>query len=285
MNRAIFAGIFLSLIFFYCDFSRAQEEISFNDAKQAMLNGDYKEAASVLNKLLDSDSTDYKILYNLGLVYQQLFQYEKARGVLYKAYESEKFDIPLLLALGRNYEFLGASNYAVMFFEQAYELNREDANILMALGNAYMNGASYKKVSEIFFELMKNDSTNSYIFKQLAFCNYKFGEEGRAIELYRRAQKLNEYDATVPIQLGNLLVKREDYENAFYVVQEGLSENGMNIHLNRLAAEILFKLKRYQAARLQYERLIEEGDTTAAQFQRLGLCYYMVATDPNHKDY
>ncbi|MFC2134130.1 tetratricopeptide repeat protein [Bacteroidota bacterium] len=280
MRRVFFVIVLSSQLFFIIfSTSTAQESTLPENVKKLMLNGNYKQAIDTMSDLLKSDSTNFELLYNLGLAHQRLFQYSKARDALYKAYEYEKFDIPLLMALGRNYKYMGASNYAVMFFEQAYVIDSTDTNIKLDLANSYLESFEVVKAEKFFRRLFESDSTNGYICKQMAYCNFKLGNNDEAIRLYTIAKKLNEYDATIAIQLGNLLVRKEEYEKAYYVVRKGLETNGINQHLHRLAAEILFKLKRYHSAGLQYENLIQNGDRSAVHFQRLGFCYYITATD------
>lgn len=279
MKRYFITIILLLIILTYYNNIFAQNSFSMNEVKQLMMKGDYIKLIDEAKKILKRDSTNFELLYNLGLAHQNLFQYDKAKEILYKAYEYEKFNIPLLITLGRNYKYMGAGNYAVMFFEQAYAIDTTDINIKLELANAYLDSFDFVNAEKMFSKLLEADTTNGYICKQLAYCNFKLGQEDKSIELYTKAQTLNEFDATIPIQLGNLLVRKEKYEDAFHVVKRGLIENGQNSHLNRLAAEILFKLKRYQAAQFQYERLINNGDSTSVHYQRLGFCYYITATD------
>ena len=257
----------------------AQDLSGISKVKQLLLNGENEKAITLINNLLNEDSTNFDLLYNLGLAHQKLFQYNKAKDALYKAYEQKKFDVPLLLTLGRNYKYMGASNYATMFFEQALDVDTSNTGIKLELANAYMENDDFVKAEKLFNELFQKDSTNSYVCKQLAYCNFKLDNDEESIKLYTLAQELNDYDATIPIQLGNLLVRKEEYEKAFAVVKRGLNENGSNQHLNRLAAEILFKLKRYYAAQFQYESLISNGDVSAVHYQRLGFCYYISASE------
>jgi tetratricopeptide (TPR) repeat protein len=91
--------------------------------------------------------------------------------------------------------------------------------------------------------------------------------------------EIDSLNSSTILQLSKIYFKDEKFEEAYDLIAAGLSINALNLPLNRLGAEVLFKLQRYRPAAVQYNLLIEYGDTTATIYQKLGFCNYFVAEE------
>jgi len=272
------ASFGLAQFFVFTVIVLAQNGSGKNDLDSIIKKGEYTKAISLLNKIIENDSSDIDAMIKLGTVYQKKHQYNEAKEILYKAYEYNKFNLPLIMSLGRNYVYMGASSYSLLFFEQALELDPNSLMIKLELGQAYIDSYNYEKAIDVYKNLLEEDSTNSYYYKQLGFSYLKSGNDTEAINYYEKSFGLNNNDGSVATQLAGLYFKHDQLEQAFFITKRGLSNNYRNLVLNRLAAEIMFRMKKYRDAKPQYLALLSMGDTTSFNYQHLGFCNYFMAT-------
>lgn len=237
--------------------------------------GNYLGMTNILESNLPEDSSHVLYWYKLGIAYQKMNNYELAYSALYTAYKFNKFDVDLNLALGRNYNLLGSPNYSLLFFEQAKELDPENPNVLMELANCYGEVGDYQKAIDIYEHLLEIDSLNSYYYKQAGQFSYKLGRIESAISNLERSLMLNPRNVNVALLLSSLYVKTEKLESSLSVVNTGLHYNGNSLPLLKLSAEILFKMKKYDKASIQFESVIKSGDSSSTNYQKLGFCYYL----------
>ena len=247
----------------------------FEEASKEYAVGNYSKVIDILKEQIPEDSSFYNFWYMLGISYQKNHNYNKASEALYTAYKFNKFDIKLNMALGINFKYSGAPSYSILFYKQVYELDSSNTSMLIELADSYFQIKNYNNAINVYKKLVNKDSSNAFFLKELGRCYYRINNVKEAISHLQKSFEINPRDAGVALLLGGLLVNLQQYDEAIKVIQDGLYDNGQSDQLLKLYAETLFKMKRYTSASVQYEAVIEGGDSTAVNYKKLGFCYYL----------
>jgi tetratricopeptide (TPR) repeat protein len=133
---------------------------------------------------------------------------------------------------------------------------------------------NYAAANEIFKYLTERDSSNAYYLRQYGYTLHKLGKNKDSERYLKKALEINKRDAKAALWLAKIYYDKELYEEAFSILKESIKFNSFDLPLNKLAAEVLFKMKKYYAATNQYKNVIIIGDSGSATHQKLGLSLY-----------
>ncbi|MBZ0182140.1 MAG: tetratricopeptide repeat protein [Melioribacteraceae bacterium] len=238
---------------------------------------DFQNAIPLLVEKIENDSTNYLDLYRLGLAYKESYQYSKSLDLLRNASRQNSNDIEVLLALADNFYLIGNIGLAAVTYREVLEKDADNFRASIELSKINIESEDYNSALQIFKSLIKRDSTNAFLFSQMAFCEFKLGNGEAAIELYKKSLQLNNYDIKNYLQIAKIFFIYEKYDSSFAYIKEGLEINPRDLPLNKLGAEVLFKMKKYRAAIIQYDQLILYGDTSSTNYQKLGFSQFFVS--------
>ncbi|MFC2084741.1 tetratricopeptide repeat protein [Bacteroidota bacterium] len=268
----IIINVFLSSIYY------AQNPLGWDRVNNLLFEKKYQKVIDILEERIEKDSTNNFLLYKLGIAYQGIYNFSKAADVLSKASRLNSNDINVLLALAANFKYLGNNHLAATIFKEIIEKDEDNIIALIELGKIQIILQNYEKAAKIFTELIKEDSTNSYFFKKLALCNYKLNKSANSIQFFKKAFTLNKYDSETLLQIAKLYYIMELYDSSYVYLKKGIELNPISFPLNRLGGDVLFKLKKYRAAAVQFEKLLFLGDSTAITLQKYGISNYFNST-------
>lgn len=222
--------------------------------------------------------------YDLALAYNKFMDYNKAIHLLYNANKEAPERKDILFTLGRSYEAAGKTLAASYIYSEILNLDSTDVMAKMELAKTLLAQRSYHRAKKYFKDLTFFDSTNYYYFRQLGYCDYKLNKKEEALLNLRKAHILNKYDPLTALRLAKIYYDYKKFDDALNLLSQSLSLNSLNIPLTRLYAEILYKLKRYKSASVQFSQLLTLGDSTFSNFQRLGLSLYSTASVSDTSD-
>ena len=165
---------------------------------------DFQNAIPLLVEKIENDSTNYLDLYRLGLAYKESYQYSKSLDLLRNASRQNSNDIDVLLALADNFYLIGNIGLAAVTYREVLEKDADNFRASIELSKINIEFEDYKSALQIFKSLIKRDSTNAFLFSQLAFCEFKLGNGKAAIELYKKSLQLNNYDVKNYLQIAKI---------------------------------------------------------------------------------
>ena len=255
-----------------------------NRIDELISKGEFVQVIKLLEGNLEDVPENYSLWISLGKAYQGLMNYNKANEALYVAYNYNKSDLLLIMAIGRNYVQMGASQYSLLFFEQAYDMEPDNFNIMIELGQSYYDVRRFEDAKSIYENLVAKDSTNSFYSKQLGMCYYKMNKTDEALHWLEKSFLQNERDGSVALILAGILVNNKKYSEALRILSKSQQHNPSGLQTNKLAAETLFKMQRYDDAAMGYKLVIQQGDSTAGSFQKLGFCFYFAESGKRQDD-
>ncbi|MEM8908243.1 MAG: hypothetical protein AAGD05_10395, partial [Bacteroidota bacterium] len=211
--------------------------------------------------------------YQLALERMAAHQYEQALYHIYNCQRMEPDRLDYNAKLGFCYFKLGNYSDAKRCFR--YILKRDTANInaLSNLALIYDREANYEKAHQFYVQLLQQDSTNSYYYKQTAYVAIKREAVLEAIQYFGRSHELNPKDITVVREMANLYLALDAPDYAQLMVDKGYQLDSMNIKMLYTKAKVENKQKRYPQVVQTLERVLVQGDTASYFQTMLGVAY------------
>lgn len=265
--------VFAVLLSFLSSLLSQNDEID-----KLFIKGKYETVVKLLQeKLAVSDTLTAKEYYQLGLAYQNLYNTQKAVEYLREASRLDSQNAVYLYSFGMSLSANGQSNFAIGVLSESLERDPDNLSAKIELGKLWIEHQNYDAAKNIFSELFKADSQNTYYARQIALCCLKKNKLDSAKHFYQFAFNNNPSDHVSAYQLAGLFFNESNYEATIQILLPALERNPTNLPLNRLAGETVFKMKKYKDAKVQFKTLINLGDSTAANYQKLGFSYYLTA--------
>lgn len=151
----------------------------------------YKEAQKVMHKAADIDRNE-KVLFHLGVIYDQLGEHEKSIEYIKECIELDP-------------GYAGAHNYlGYSWAERGIKLNDAEAHILIALNSEPQNAAYLDSLGWVFYQQKKyNEALTEFkkavkiidkdpiIYEHLGDTYKKLGKDEAAHKAYKKALKLS----------------------------------------------------------------------------------------------
>ncbi|NOX17242.1 MAG: tetratricopeptide repeat protein [Chlorobi bacterium] len=263
---------FLLILFSSAAFAQESERESIGEL---MLKSKYPQAAALLEeKESNGEELSYDEKFNLAIAYQRMVNHNKAIKILFTLSREKPNDTSVLFAMGESFRALGNKRAAAGVYREVTE--KDSSNIVARIESAkiFIEMNNYKSAKDIYNFLVGRDSSNAYYLRQYGYTLHKLGENKKAERFLRKALEINDRDGKAALWLAKIFYDRKEYEEAFNILKESIKFNSFNLPLNKLAAEVLFKMKKYYSAANQYKNVIIIGDSGSVIYQKLGLSLY-----------
>lgn len=200
------------------DCARARER----QAQKALEQGEFAQAAAMLEALLEADPESTHLHYPLGLAYRGLGELDRAREHLETLTEVERISCdPLLLALNelgrtathhifRGNALLKSKDYAAAetSYRKALEGDPESTAAWTNLGAALVRQGRIEEAREAFLEAVRLDPDYAAGLRGLVRVAHASGDAEGAERFSRQALAANPDDWRTSLDLGRLLVAR-----------------------------------------------------------------------------
>ena len=256
-----------------------------NDGNSSALfqSGKYSEVIKLLETKLKTDSLNIPEKKELSYSYMRLFKHNNAIPLLREINSELPGEEEYMMALAECLGVEGMNIEAGNILHQIVSANPENIYASIELGKLMMERKSYGEALRIYDRLCCMDSTSSYYRRQKGYCYFSLDQADSSISCYKKALDINSKDLNAMIQLGRIYYKLERFEDSYDILSEAKVLNFKHIQLLRTLSEAALKIENFDAAALNYGELIALGDSSAANFQKLGLSYYYIgASQPNN---
>ncbi|MCX6150676.1 MAG: tetratricopeptide repeat protein [Ignavibacteriales bacterium] len=269
---------FLLVVLTFFNSIQLGQSDGLNKIDLLLLEENYSAAISKLDSLIKVDSLNLKSLYKLGLAYQGLYQNAKAINVLNKAHNLDTNNVNVILSLGNSYVNLSYLDKAENYYNLAYKKDSTKISIAFKLADVHINGSKFQKAAVIYQKLLTHDTSNSFLYKKLGYCAMKIDSLNLSLKYYQKALELNSSDASTSVQMAAICYKQDKLDSALQYVNFGLQVYPQEPNFNKLKGDILFKKGNTPEAKEYYLKVISLGDSSAQIYQKLGFCYYFIAS-------
>ncbi len=263
------------LLFLFCTGMCISPSFSQKTGKidQLLFSGQYSDAIPLLEQLIQKDTTNRKIYFQLGKAYQYLNKNNLAKNNYQKAYELDPNSTPTLINLSSCLFSLG--NYPdaekMLLEAKSKTLNNYQLGVLLAKTYAIQN--KYQKSLEIYQELNKLDSLNPHILKQIGSLKKKKQDFIGSLASYLKAHELNPKDLSVLTHIIQLYYQMTGYQQALEIANKGLNTYPGNSLMLKKKAQVLIGLEWYDNALSILKDLKNRKQLSSIENKQLGICY------------
>ena len=248
MVRFVVIYLFLSLFFFSVE---AQQNIDI-----LILNKEYPKAlAEIENRINEKPSA--VLFLKKGSVYQVQQDYQNAIKAYTEGLLLEPENTTLMEEAAECFSILGNNRDAIAFYQKAKQLNPKNLVLAGKLGRTYINEKEYRKAYNVFSSIYKQDSSNVYWNKQLAYCAFRVFNRDEAVRLYEKVIEVYPRDHSSYINLINAYNWKKEANQIMVVIQKGEKEFPADPELCYEKAMFFYKTKRYGPAMVSFEKYLE----------------------------
>ncbi|QEC53739.1 Tfp pilus assembly protein PilF [Anseongella ginsenosidimutans] len=200
-------------------------------------------------------------------------QYAEALEKLAKRKE-DTFSIETFNLMGYCYSKQGMYREAVLSYQSALKLDSLNQTTLSRLADLYKGKEEFIKAHTLYNRLSREDSLNSYFYKQSAYCLYKSGLLPFAIPLYEQANRLNPDDEEVVMALAMIYFEQEEFNRCDSLLDRSLAGDTADTQLLSLKAKNKYYQKEYDSAFAALEAVFLLGDTSLSNIRLAGNALY-----------
>jgi tetratricopeptide (TPR) repeat protein len=210
----------------------------------------------------------------LLLEYYQNQRFAEAAELLKKTYPEPVTDIKVLGKLAYTSQMAGKLPDADGYYQRMYAIDSTSNAVLYSLGSINLRRGNNLKAEAYYKILAQKDTTNFYVFKQLAkICQDKNDFEGMVVYL-QKANKLNPADADVAADLSDMYVNLKQNELAEKVLDGAISQDPENILLLQSLLKLSYAEKKHEVVKNTCLNLIAAGAENGLVLTKLESAYY-----------
>ncbi len=265
-------SLLLFIVFTSIVFAQKDEK---TDISKLMLKSNFSEVVKILEeKVAEGIKLSFNESFDLAISYQRLVNHRKAIPILQKLSEEKPKDFSVRFAIAESFNAMENLRVASNLYHEIVVMDSSNVVARIELAKIEIRRKNFEDAKRNFEYLAKSDSGNYYYRQQYGFCLYKLGELTKAESEFKNVLQINKYDSKAALWLAKIYFDREEYEEAIEIIKQSIEYNPVDLQLNQLAAEILFKMKKYSSAYVQFQNVIVLGDSSSAIFQKLGLSLY-----------
>ena len=268
MNKILHLFLILIIALPYAAASQKIDKID-----RLLFTEQYDIAIPLLQSAIEKDSTNFHNHFRLGKVYQHLKRYSKATKSYKKAYQLRPESKAVLLSLSGSLYNMG--NYPgaekIMMKYQTLDTTNYQANILFAKIHTTQN--NYAEGVKIYQRILASDSSNAYVYKQIAALKNKLNEHIGTLAAYQKAYDLNPKDLSIILHLMQSLYEMTGYGAALKYANEGLEVYPNHPLILKKKAKVLIAAEWYENALTILKDLDSKNLLKQSDYKQLGICY------------
>ncbi len=197
----------------------------------------YKEATTVLKKLLRNNPNDFQILFNLGDILrisdnqaEAIKYYNEALQSIF--YESEKY-WPVYYALAVSYDKNNEWGKAEESLQKALKLSNRHPQVLNYLGYSWLKyDMNTDNAAAMILEAYEKAPNDSIIMDSLGWVYFKTGDYQNAIIYLEKASELNPQNAIISDHLGDAYWYGGRKNEAVFLWKQALTQKDDQEELN-----------------------------------------------------
>jgi Tetratricopeptide repeat. len=239
MKRALL--VFFAVIFCQITYGQTKTVLDNEKLLEYYQTQKYIDAAQYLQSIYAEDTQDEKEISQLAYANMMAGKLPEAEKNYLKLYEKQPQNLPTLFSLAR---------------------------INIRRGND-------EKAKAYYLDILKIDSTNFTVYKQLASLDK--GEMSKAkIDYLQKANAINPIDPDVVFDLCELYFKLNLFDKASNILQPALTADSTNLQLLKMKMPISMASKKYDDAIQTGEKLLSYGDSSTFVLNNLGKSYFFL---------
>lgn len=219
------------------------------------------------------------------LDYFQTQRYAEAAQYLQSSYKEDTKDPKELAQLAYAYLMAGKLPEAEKNYLKLYAEKPGDIPGLFQLANINIRRGNNIKAKEYYEEIIKLDSNNFNVYKQLARINKDQGEIMPMLINLKKANQLNPTDADVVFDLCEIYFKGNLFRKAEEILEPALKADSSNFQLLKMKMPVSIGSGKYKQAIETGEKLLRYGDSSTFVLNNMGKSHFKLLEYQKALDY
>jgi len=231
-------------------------------------------AEKELKGMVASDPKDFELKFALAKFYQSSRQQPLAEGIYKQVIDSEKLDAAGLAARDRLAELLVLRDDvagAQALIGQVLAKSPRDDDALLLRGNIALNKKDPKAAIADLRSVLRDQPNAIGVMRALARAHLQNGEPALAEETMRRAVEANPKDASVRLDLAQLLAQLGKPEQAKPIVADLLKDQPNNLPVLDALFRICVATKDFDTARTAADAMVTTQPKAAVGYYYQGM--------------
>ncbi len=264
----------LGLLLFVIKPVNGQSADDLTRVKQLMENFRYDDATRAADRCLQADSSNTAMLLLKSASLAAVNKYREARSVLVRVVKIDSANIRGWFNLAGIYRQLGNFTMAIYACNRAISLDPANRYFAQQLASLYSANEEFENAKNVLLPLYRSDTLDFYLVKQLGNCYAELKRPDTAIFYYSHALALYPSDAVITGKLINLYIKTKMVQKGLVVADQYLLLDSANTGILQLSGFCRYLLKDYGGAEQRFQQSAALGDDSRFSHKYLGLSYY-----------
>jgi Flp pilus assembly protein TadD len=251
-----------------------QSQVKTSDldtALKALDDGRFKEATSILEKLIEIEGEDPDLLVYLGIAYVQSEDPQSAVDVLQRADEMIEEHCIVSLFLGRALKALGRLDEAEVELKRAIRLDADVSEAWLDLAHIYYSKREYGLALEILNEALKQYPMDSSLHGLCGTCFHRLGDYSAETEEWQAIHKKqpNSYFAIWNCAYSLLIQERTQEAKKYVDLARSMKPD--DYHYLILESEFNIQNSDYEQATYHLYKALEQDPNCVPALARLAV--------------
>lgn len=239
--------------------------------------GRYDQSIERLRKAIDYDARNVHAYYNLSLAYKHAGRFQEARAIAMKAKDNFPGDSKISLLAGNLLIDSNDPRAAIETYKQGLNSTPNDPYLIYNLALSQYKDGNIPESIENFrkaIKINKSGQVAEFAHGHLGSIFYHREDLNAAEHHFREALAIKPSDARYLYNLGIILIKKKNQEEAVAMFQKALDAGATDPQIYRYIAESFSDLKMYDNATVALEKALRlRPDDIDTMFQLADLYY------------
>ncbi|MCX7797729.1 MAG: tetratricopeptide repeat protein [Melioribacter sp.] len=223
--------------------------------------GNIDETVKTLEELVKLNPSDLQLQKFLIDAYIKTKNYDKALKICDESLITFPNDIGLLDLKGNIFIQQEKWKEAANVYKLIFDNKESDFNIKLKISSLFLMAAekdsSNLHIAKSFFEKLNKDSTDWQVIASLGEIEAKLKNDSLAIEYFKKATKLAEWNVQLWIRLGGFLFDKRKYSDVIILLSEAVEKFPNDFAINLIYGLSLSQLNNYQEAKIYLGRAVK----------------------------
>ncbi len=206
--------------------------------------------------------------------YESNFQYLKAISYIDRVYSGKEIPKYLKEKKAIYYSKVGKNNEAVKMYKDIFALDTLSIATGIDLAQQLTKQKKYKEAQAIYESLIKGDSSNFYLNRNLALIYFKNKKPYKSIKTYYINHKIDSTDVGTIINISKIFLKQEHVLKASQWATKGLVLDPNNNELLFTKAKAEHQRKYNKESIKLLNQILIKGDTLPKYIRFSGVCNF-----------
>lgn len=261
--------LYFFILFFMLSYiaAWAQYQPQVQELVNALQEYEYGKAGELLEIHKDSISSELKLE-----AYIKLNRYNDGIALLELMIQEDSLNKKSYIKLADLYTLQGNNREAVNNYMKAIDEEAPNVYLLSKVASLQYQDNKVEQAIQTLDWAMSVDTIQRNLRLQ-ARCYLKLDSISKSVELYEEAIRRDNSDHQAVASLGQLFLDCKLPQDAIYHTSRYMKNDSTNIAVNRVYAQGCFMYNQTKRALLQYNKLVQEGDSAVNTLFYQGLCY------------